>query len=274
MWKDFFTYSAEALALGAGTQQVLITQIDTDADFAVLQNVASAIDRRAHVAQIENSTGRQLHDIQNLPVPNVFGDGRHPYRLPVAKILDLGTALTTVVTDESGAPNQIRFAYHGVKLFQAPPQTWGPLPVYRDYELFHYSANFVALATDPTGLGVIPAGGRVDFTVRIQPDADFEWNKISITHDIAIPAANDTICTIEIRDESRGVRFMDRPIPVESFGGCRQLDPLGPSGFYPYVLPQPKILRAGTLLTLTLRNQDAANALGIRVTLTGKKSYQ
>lgn len=270
MWQDFYTYSAEALALGAGLVQNLTTPIDVDADFAILQQVCTAIDRRAHVLMAETSTGRYLHDIQALPVPNVFGDGRHPFRLPVAKILNLGTSLTTIVQDESGAGNQLRFAFHGVKLYQAAP--W-PLPTYRDKELFTYSANFVAAGVDPTGLGTIPAAGRADFQIRIQPDADFEWNKLAITYDLAIPAAMDTICTLELRDESRGARFMDRPIPVESFSGCRMLDPLGPAGFYPYVLPVPKMLRAGSLMSLTLRNQDPANALTIRLSFVGKKCY-
>jgi hypothetical protein len=270
MFRDFYSYSCEALLLGGGALQVLTTQIDTDADFAVLQQVATAIDRRAHVQQVETSSGRMIHDVQNLPLCNVFGTGRFPYRLPVALILNLGTLFNTQVTDESGAGNQIRFAYHGVKLFQTAPYT---LPTYTDKRLFTYSANFVAAGVDPTGLGAIPAGGRADYSLRIQPDADFEWDKIAITYDLAIPAATDTIATVQIRDESLGRYFSDRPIPVESFSGCRIADVLGPAGFNPYVLPQPKIFKAGTLITLTVRNQDPANALGIRFSFMGKKCY-
>jgi hypothetical protein len=270
MFQDFFTYSAEALALAANGTQVLTVQVDTDADFAIVQHVATAIDRRVRLTMQETSTGRQLHDLFPLPLLNLFGDGRHPYRLPVAKLLDRGTSLTIVLTDESGAPNQVRLAFHGLKLLSAAP--WA-VNTYRFKELFTYGVPFLAAAVDPTGLGVIPAGGTGQYNVRIQPDADFEWDKLSATYDLAIPAAQDTIATLEIRDESLGRRFMDRPIPVESFSAARFGDPLGPSGFYPYVLPKPKTFRAGSLVSLIVRNQDPANALSIRFSLTGKKCY-
>ena len=269
MYADFYIYTAEALALGASTGILARTNIDTDADFSLMMQTATTIDRRVRIFQTETSTGRSLQDVP-AALSACFGDGRRPFRLPTAKTLKQGSSLATLIQDESALLNQVRLAFHGAKVFAQPPFALGS---YTAREPFTYTAPFVPVALDPTGIGAIPAGGTGIYNVRIQNDADFEIEKLAITHDIAIPVGSDTVATIELRDESYGRRFSDRPIPVESLGASRELDPLGTPGHWPYVLPVTKLLRAGSLLSCTVRNLDLANALAMRIAFFGAKLY-
>lgn len=271
MWLDYFIYTSEALALPAFPGSLVgRTQIDTDADFQALLLTATAIDRRVRFLQVETSTGRQLSDFP-ASLGTGCGDGRHPFRLPVSKKLKVGTGLATQFWEESGAPNQVRMALHGAKVLTGPPFDPGPIAA-REY--FSYTAPFVAVAVDPAGIGAIIAGGIGIYNIRIQPDAHFEADKICIEYDLAIPAGLDSVATIELRDESLGRRFMDRPIPVENLGAARNIDPLGQSAMYPFVFPAPRLLQAGSLLGITVQNLDVANALTMRVTIHGQKLYR
>ena len=120
MFRDFFIYSAEVLASVALAQTAARTNIDADADFEIYSQTATAIDRRVRVTQIESSSGRQMQDGPN-PLAGAFGDGRHPFLFPVAKILKRGSTFISNIIDESGAGNQIRLAGEG-----QPGENGGP----------------------------------------------------------------------------------------------------------------------------------------------------
>lgn len=267
MFRDFFIYSAEVLAAAGLSNTAARTNIDADADFEIYAQTATAIDRRARVTQVETSSGRQMQDGPN-PLTGAFGDGRHPFQFPVAKVLKRGSTFISNIIDESGAGNQIRLAYHGAKVF---PRWPFPRPEYVARELFNYVVPFVAVATDPFGVGTIAVGGVGIYTVRVQQDADFELRRWTITHDQAIPAASDSVATMMLSDESAQVQLMDRPIPVESLGGTIFSD-VDPSANDPYVLRVPKLIRAGNVLTVTVRNLCAA-PLALRMVLWGAKCY-
>lgn len=268
-YREFYTYTNEGLAIpGSGGVQG-VTNIDTDSDFTVVKRCATAVDRRVWLQQTETSTGRNLSNAP-LALAAAFGNGRHPFTLPVSKVLKLGSQLSTLYVDYSTILNQVRCAFHGYKTFASPP--W-PLSLYRAREEFTYAVNFVNPLVDPSGLGVIAAGGTGGpFGVRIQTDADWELDKIAIVHDLAIPAGLDSLATLELKDESYGRRFSDRPVPIENYGATRDLDP-EPAGFFPFVLPATRLLRAGSLLSVTVRNLDPANALSIRLMFAGQKLY-
>ena len=268
MFKDFFIYSAEALAIGASTTVVVNTNLSEDADFEIVKQVASAISRNGRVDLFESSSGRKFND-RPVALAAWFGDGRRPFVLPVTKRLPGPCVLTSTITDESAAPNQVRLAFIGAKLFARPPF---PLPNYVAREAYTYTAPFVAVAVDPQGAGVIPAGGILPYAIRIQDDADFQIRALTIAYDIAIPAASDCVATVMIKDENTQRNLMDRPIPVESLGASRIAD-AQPSGFFPFLLPTPKLLQHGSVLTVTVANQDAANALSIRISVHGTKLY-
>jgi hypothetical protein len=271
MFKQFFVHSAQALALGAGTTSaVQRTNISRQADFEIVSQVATAIDRRARVTVEDSGSGRRWHDAPALSVGAWFGDGRRPFHLPISKLVKRGSVVTSTITDESGAANQIRLAWIGAKLFARPPF---PRPEYVAREAFSLTAPFVAVAVDPAGVGTIAANGTGNFNYRFQDDADFEIRKLTILYDLAIPAAQDSVATIFLKDESLPYDLMDRPIPVESLGGCRTVDPQ-PAGFHPFVLRTPMLMQSGSLLSVVVNNLDAVNALTMRVSIHGAKLYR
>lgn len=267
-YRDFFIYSAEALALGANAETTQRINIEGDADFEAMLQVASAISRNFRVRQLEASTGRQLHDA-SLSGAGAFGNGRNPFRLPVVARFKRASSFLNTIRDESGAPNQIRLAYIGAKVFKRWPF---PPPVYQARIPFTYTATFVPTATDPDGIGAIAAGQTGIFNIRTQDDADFEIRKLTIVHDIAIPAASDSVATIQLTDVTYNYRFMDRPIPVESLGGA-QITAGVPPGFFAFILPVPKLLRRGSVLSVTIQNLDGASPLQVRVSFYGSKCY-
>jgi hypothetical protein len=269
MFKDFFIYSAQAIALAGAGQTVQRTNISEQADFEIVSHVASAIDRRARVSLQDSGSGRQWHDAP-VGLGAWFGDGRRPFHLPVSKIIKRGAVLQSTIVDESGAANQIRLAFIGAKLFARPPF---PRPEYVAREAFTLTAPFIAAAVDPAGQGTIAANGIGIFNLRFQDDADFEIRKLAILYDLAIPAALDTVATILLKDESAQYQFMDRPIPVESLGATRFVDPQ-PAGFFPFVMRTPKLMQGGSVLSVTVANQDAVNALSMRVSIHGAKLYR
>lgn len=267
-YEDFFIYSAEALALGANATLNPRINIQTDADFEIYEQAATAISRDFRAKMFETSSGRTQSDF-GVPGAGFFGDGRRPFRLPVSKRLKRGSVYQASITDESGAGNQVRVAFIGAKIFRVAPF---PRPEYVAREFFTYVAPFVPVAKDPDGVGSIAANGSAIFNVRIDESADFEIRKLTIVHDIAIPAASDTVATIKIQDASFGYDFMDRPIPVESLGAARITD-ANPPAMYPFVLRVPKLLQHSTVLTLTVANADTVNPLQIRIALHGAKLF-
>ncbi len=271
MFKDFFIHSAQFLALGAGaTSPVQPTTISEQSDFEVVSQVATAIDRRARVTIQDSGSGRQWHDTPAVSVAGWFGDGRRPFHLPVSKILKGGSVISSTITNESGAPNQLRLAFIGAKLFARPPI---PRSEFVARESFTYTVAFVAAATDPAGLGTIAANGVGNGNIRFQDDAHYEIRKLTITHDLAIPAAQDTVATIMLRDENGPYNLMDRAIPVESLGATRTVDP-EPAGFFPFIMRTPKLMKGGSLLSVQVNNQDAVNALSLRISIHGAKLYR
>jgi len=271
MFKQFFVHSAQALALAGNAQSpALPTNISASADFEIYSQVASAIDRRARVTIQDSGSGRAWHDNPAVSLGAWFGDGRRPFHLPVSKIVKRNSQISTIITDESGAANQIRLAWIGAKLFARPPF---PRPEYVAREAFTMTAPFVAAAVDPAGRGVIPANSPGLFNFRFQDDADFEIRKLSILYDLAIPAALDSVATIFLKDESSPYDLMDRPIPVESLGGCRTVDPQ-PAGFFPFIMRTPMLMKGGSLLSTVVNNLDTVNALTMRVSIHGAKLYR
>lgn len=269
MFHDFFVYSAEALALAANGETTFRTNIEPDSDFEIFEQAATALSRNFRTRQVETSSGRQFHDAP-LAGAGYYGDGRRPFVLPVTKRLKRASTLLTTIRDESGAPNQVRIAYIGAKIFKRRPF---PIPEYVAREFFAYTAPFVPVATDPEGAGAIPANGTGIFNIRVQEDADFEIRALTITHDIAIPAGSDSVATILLADETYNYRFMDRPIPVENLGAARIVD-ANPPGFYPFRLRVPKLLRHASILSVTVLNLDGANPLQMRISFFGAKLYQ
>ena len=127
-------------------------------------------------------------------------------------------------------------------------------------DFFIYGANFLALAP----------GVSATQSISIQADSDFVVQKLAYRADVAAAGQTQStrvipLTTILITDTGSGRQLMNQAINMADFFG---------TGESPFILPQPKIFRANTLISITLANFDAAQTYNIRLSFIGVKSFQ
>lgn len=138
---------------------------------------------------------------------------------------------------------------------------FGLLPrefVGRKKETFTYNIRFNTLAASATNVG----------SANVQNDADFVWVAASV---VVTNAAFTTFTNAlnvpvlaEILDASSGLQLQDQSTHLSNLFGTAQ---------QPFLLPMPKIFRAGGQISARLQNQDAANAFVINLAFHGFKVY-
>jgi hypothetical protein len=113
-----FFYASDFLPLGANAEQFDPIRIDTDADFALVQLMSN--DPNVNVQVKLNVEGTR--DLTNdwVHMANLFGTGQRPGLLYKPIILRKGMVLTVTLKDNSGAANNIRLTFGGVKLKLRP----------------------------------------------------------------------------------------------------------------------------------------------------------
>lgn len=125
-----FTYVAEFLPATLSVVTNATLQISSDSDFALYYMTATVFNT-ANTTQ--NSTPSLLVDIKDqgsgrfynssaVQIQNWFGNfntlgGAGPFMLVKPLILGGGSALTISVTEQSGTSQNVRMAFHGLKLF-------------------------------------------------------------------------------------------------------------------------------------------------------------
>lgn len=127
-------------------------------------------------------------------------------------------------------------------------------------DFFVYGTNFLAIA----------AAASQTNSLSIQADSDFVVQKLAFTADIAAAAVTDStritpLCTLLITDTGSGRQMMNQAISI--------LDLFGFGGS-PFILPQPKVFRANTLISITMVNFSAATTYNVRLSFIGVKSFQ
>ena len=127
-------------------------------------------------------------------------------------------------------------------------------------DFFIYGANFLALAPATTATQ----------SISIQADSDFVVQKLTYHADIAGAAQTDSSqiipnATVIITDTGSGRQLMNQAINLTDFFG---------TGQSPFILPQPKIFRANTLISITVVSYEAAETLNLRLSFIGVKSFQ
>lgn len=138
---------------------------------------------------------------------------------------------------------------------------FGLLPrefVGRKKEAFTYNIRFNTIAASATNTG----------TANVSNDSDFVWTHASV---VVTNSAFTTFTTatnvpmlVEIKDAASGLDMQDAATHVSNLFGTAQL---------PFILPMPKIFRAGGQISARLQNQDAANAFVVNFSFHGFKVY-
>lgn len=126
-------------------------------------------------------------------------------------------------------------------------------------EFFVYSATFTALAAGTTATAQIP----------VQADSDFVLEKMTYFAHLAgaaQTAATRVIpnWTLQITDTGSNRLLSDFQIFIPAMFG---------TGEIPFILPQPKVFRANSVIQLNVTSAEAANAYTLQVAFVGHKIF-
>jgi hypothetical protein len=127
--RDFYTYEAQALALGVAAPITDTIQIEADSNF-ILQKLSAFADLAA-AAQLESTriiplvtvqltdTGSGRNLMSNpIPIPSLFGTGALPFVLQNPRIFMRNTTIQVVFTNFSAATTyNLRLAFIGYKVY-------------------------------------------------------------------------------------------------------------------------------------------------------------
>lgn len=129
--------------------------------------------------------------------------------------------------------------------------------VYRDY--YVYSLTFSSLANGASATG----------NINIQAEADFVLQKMTYFADIAAAVQTDSsrvipLITVQITDTGAGRNLADNAVPVSTIFG---------TGEIPFILPNPKLFRAKSTLTISVANFSASTTYNLRLAFIGHKKF-
>lgn len=128
----------------------------------------------------------------------------------------------------------------------------------RKCELITFNVNFVF------PVAVFVAGATVPIQTSISADADFLWRfttLVAYTGPGVLAVAPDLL--LQFNDSGSGQNLQDAPTHVSNITGNGQL---------PYVLPEPYLFAAGSVVTATLTNAIAPSpAMTVNLTFNGYK---
>lgn len=127
-------------------------------------------------------------------------------------------------------------------------------------DFFIYEADTSSLA----------AGANSTTNVAVQADSDFVLQKIGYAADVAGAAQTDSsrvipLVTVVITDTGSGRQLMSAAVPISTFIG---------DGRLPFILPQPKLFSARTIISIAFANFSAATTYNIRLSLIGMKIFR
>ena len=120
-------------------------------------------------------------------------------------------------------------------------------------QFFCYSTGAMALTA--------VVGNTASATVSIGSDADFQLQYLTyVAEQVTVAVVNFT-GLIQINDSAVGRTFFDQPVPIQSVAG---------TGAQPYVILNPRLVRANSSLTVSLVQRQAV-ATNVFLVLHGYK---
>jgi hypothetical protein len=113
----------------------------------------------------------------------------------------------------------------------------------------------------------IASGASLTVTTQIQTDADFLVQALSFfCYDLTTNGQiTAPVSTIQLYDTGSTQTWFDQAIPLVNVFG---------TGQYPFMLPVPRLILAGSAFTGTLANVVSTNAQYYMLTFHGRKLYK
>jgi len=113
----------------------------------------------------------------------------------------------------------------------------------------------------------IASGSALTVTTQVQTDADFLVQALSFfcidLTTYTVYAAPDS--TVQLSDTGSTSTWFDQAIPISNVFG---------TGQYPFMLPVPRLVIAGSAFTGTVTNTHSTNAQYYMLTFHGRKLYK
>ncbi len=258
----FFTYLHQKTPLLAGATADRSTVFTADGNYVAfaVQKIACLADSlQAKILWVVTPNGEQFSGDPFFLTH--LGGGQFPQIIHPAWLIRKNNTVTAVLDDRQTvqANNNIRIAYFGQKV-QADPIV-GEMR-YNAAKQFIYPANFTA---NDSGQGALLANQVKSYTGKIDAEADFEIQKITVASDgpilIQIQVDADNLFDTDIRSELLGGSLIDPLIAG-----------VDPSGWHPFILPAPRWLMGAAYYKVTVTNTVAA-AVRAEVQLHGVRLY-
>lgn len=131
---------------------------------------------------------------------------------------------------------------------------------------FFYSTQFLA--------SVVAAGATIAQTINVNSDSHFitrYFNITAYTAGLVVATATPPLL-IQFQDTGSGRTVFDNPQPIQNV--CGGVAAAAGTGSLPFILPEPWLVRAGSVITVTLVNLGAAAFNRVDVSLPGFKAYR
>lgn len=266
MWGEYYMYSVKFAALTAGNAGLIFVdseiRIDSDADFNFVKTMYWTTNDipEIKVRYRDDSTGRYLFKnatrLRNIagrsePVDNSGSMDFRPFIWPVPYNIRRATTFLIQLANEHAllAPD-VYITFHGSKV-------WPGVAPWKEQGLkmpYSYSPGRSA-STLPEGIVQIPASGSINATISVDKDSDFIVNKITGS------AQGDALVTIQ--EMGRDRQWMNTATHIRNIIG---------GGWSPNVLPSPRFLPAGSVVSVNLQDLSGATN-NIELNLIGVKLF-
>lgn len=181
-------------------------------------------------------------------IDTIVGNGGLPSLLVETVFLEATRAILIEFRDLSGAPNAIRFAFGGAKLYHKS----APQDDVRKFLGQKRLLTYPFFMTPDGGAFTLAAGGVSQQFASISSDFDFEIYKIN-----------------SISDENFTYDIRHRGDTLSNNAQVHNLVATG-TGEFPYVLPQPFVVKRNERLTLNFTNLSAVNPNTVYFTMIGR----
>lgn len=233
----------ETLGSGAvGTRRTFT--VDANTAYFEVHRIAALADNLAFKVLIQATPMGEMFMTAPL-FGAALGGGQRPTILSPPWVMPRNTTITGVADDRQlvAAAQNVRIAYIGAKVYTRPIV---PERLYTGVKYFEYCANFTA---NDDGAAAIAANQTAIFSLKVDPDSDFEVQKIVVVSDYQV--------TVQIRTDSDN--WFDTDLRGELLGGSEIETPALPGGWYPFILPAPRLVSGGSYISTSVTDKSGAS---------------
>lgn len=263
VWKEYYIYNVNFTNLAAGSGTTFIDaeiRLDTDSDFQFIKTMFQPSTARVRVRYRDDSAGRFLMkgepDIRTIggtsfgsigTASPTLANGFWPFIWPRPYRIAAATTFTVSAADFSGLSYTFRLSFHGNKLRP------GEAPWNKKYRAM---VPYVYRIGGSSNAVTVGANSTASDSVATDIDAHFLVHKIV--------GARTGPCLVTIKDGARDRQWMNTAVHIDNLVG---------NGPQPNVLPSPRFIYKGSVISTTLQDLSGASNT-VEINYIGVKLYE